>query len=65
MQGGLAPNAAVMSWRGIDGGIAAAKQKHEVVMSPTTFVYLDYMQGDAAIIDSLGFDLSHAHMLEP
>ncbi len=49
LQGGLAPNAAVMSWRGIDGGIAAAKLKHEVVMSPTTFVYLDYMQGDAAI----------------
>jgi len=49
LQGGLAPNAAVMSWRGIDGGIAAAKLKHEVVMSPTTYAYLDYMQGDAAI----------------
>lgn len=49
LQGGLAPNAAVMSWRGIKGGIEAAKQKHEVVMSPTTHVYLDYMQGDAAI----------------
>ncbi|MFT3702777.1 MAG: family 20 glycosylhydrolase [Agriterribacter sp.] len=48
LQGGLAPNAAVMSWRGIEGGIAAAKQKHEVVMSPTSFVYLDFMQGDAA-----------------
>ncbi|HRN58520.1 MAG TPA: beta-N-acetylhexosaminidase, partial [Agriterribacter sp.] len=35
LQGGLAPNAAVMSWRGIKGGIEAAKQKHEVVMSPT------------------------------
>jgi len=49
LQGGLAPNAAVMSWRGIDGGIAAAKMKHDVVMSPTTFAYLDYMQGDSAI----------------
>lgn len=49
LQGGLAPNAAVMSWRGIKGGIEAAKQKHEVVMSPTTFAYLDYMQGDAAM----------------
>ncbi|MBX3252984.1 MAG: family 20 glycosylhydrolase [Chitinophagaceae bacterium] len=47
LQGGLAPNAAVMSWRGIKGGIEAAKQKHEVVMSPSTHAYLDYMQGDA------------------
>jgi hexosaminidase len=49
LEGGLAPNAAVMSWRGVAGGIAAAKLGHSVVMSPTTFVYLDYMQGDAAI----------------
>ena len=49
LQGGLAPNAAVMSWRGIEGGIEAAKQKHDVVMTPTTFAYLDYMQGDAII----------------
>lgn len=49
LEGGLAPNAAVMSWRGIQGGIEAAKQKHEVVMSPTTFVYIDYMQGDGII----------------
>jgi hexosaminidase len=49
LDGGLAPNAAVMSWRGMTGGIEAAKQGHEVVMSPTTFAYLDYMQGDAVI----------------
>lgn len=49
LQGGLAPDAAVMSWRGIEGGIAAAKLKHDVVMSPTTFAYLDYMQGDPII----------------
>lgn len=48
LEGGLAPNAAVMSWRGIKGGIEAAKMGHEVVMSPTTFVYIDYMQGDAS-----------------
>jgi hexosaminidase len=47
LEGGLAPNALVMSWRGIKGGIAAAKMGHQVVMSPTTYVYLDYMQGDA------------------
>lgn len=49
LQGGLAPNAAVMSWRGMKGGIEAAKQGHEVVMSPTDFVYIDYMQGDVAL----------------
>jgi hexosaminidase len=46
LDGGLAPNAAVMSWRGVKGGIEAAKQGHEVVMSPTTYAYLDYMQSD-------------------
>jgi hexosaminidase len=46
LEGGLAPNALVMSWRGIKGGIEAAKLGHQVVMSPTTYVYLDYMQGD-------------------
>lgn len=49
LDGGLAPNAAVMSWRGMKGGIEAAKQGHEVVMSPTDFAYLDYMQGDPAL----------------
>ena len=45
LEGGLAPNAAVMSWRGIEGGIAAAKQKHNVVMTPTDYCYFDYYQG--------------------
>ncbi|MES2329161.1 MAG: family 20 glycosylhydrolase [Bacteroidota bacterium] len=47
LEGGLAPSAAVMSWRGVKGGIEAAKMKHDVVMSPTTYAYLDYMQADA------------------
>jgi len=47
LEGGLAPNAAVMSWRGMKGGIEAAKQGHEVVMSPTDYCYIDYMQSDA------------------
>ena len=46
LEGGLPESAVVMSWRGIKGGIAAAKMGHQVVMSPTTYVYLDYMQGD-------------------
>jgi len=49
LEGGLAPNAVVMSWRGMEGGIQAAKMGHDVVMSPTTFAYIDYMQGDPAI----------------
>jgi hexosaminidase len=49
LEGGLPANAAVMSWRGMKGGIEAAKMGHEVVMTPTTYVYLDYMQTDAAI----------------
>lgn len=44
LEGGLAPNATVMSWRGSDGGIAAANAGHDVVMTPTTYCYLDYYQ---------------------
>lgn len=46
LEGGLAPNAIVMSWRGEKGGIEAARQNHEVIMTPTTYVYLDYSQTD-------------------
>jgi hexosaminidase len=46
LEGGLAPKATVMSWRGINGGIAAARQNHDVVMTPTSNTYFDYVQGD-------------------
>ncbi len=49
LEGGLAHDAIVMSWRGMKGGIEAAKLGHEVVMSPTNYAYLDYMNGDPAI----------------
>ena len=42
LEGGLAPGATVMSWRGIAGGIQAAKANHDVVMSPTSHCYFDY-----------------------
>ena len=42
LEGGLAPNASVMSWRGMGGGIAAAKAGHDVVMAPTAWTYFDY-----------------------
>jgi len=44
LEGGLAPNATVMSWRGEAGGIEAAKQDHDVIMTPGTHVYLDHSQ---------------------
>ncbi len=46
LEGGLAPNATVMSWRGEKGGIEAAKAKHDVIMTPTNTMYFDYGQGD-------------------
>jgi hexosaminidase len=46
LEGGVSPTTAVMSWRGMKYGIEAALNKHEVVMSPTTYAYLDYMQSD-------------------
>jgi hexosaminidase len=48
LEGGLAPRATVMSWRGTEGGIAAARAGHDVVMSPTSHCYFDYYQGDPA-----------------
>lgn len=45
LEGGLPAEATVMSWRGISGGIAAAQQDHDVVMSPSTYMYFDYYQG--------------------
>ena len=47
--GGLPGSAGVMSWRSIQGGIDAAKQGHEVVMTPSAWCYIDFMQADKAI----------------
>ena len=46
LEGGLAPNATVMSWRGSAGGIAAANAGHDVIMTPNTYCYLDYYQSE-------------------
>jgi len=46
LEGGLAPNATVMSWRGTAGGVAAAKQGHDVVMAPQADLYFDHYQAD-------------------
>jgi hexosaminidase len=47
LEGGLAPNATVMSWRGEEGGIAAAKLKHNVIMTPGNWCYFDHLQDTA------------------
>jgi len=49
LEGGLAPNAAVMSWRSMAGGVTASRMKHDVVMTPLQYAYLDYMQADQVI----------------
>jgi len=46
LEGGLSGDAAVMSWRGVKGGIEAAKQNHKVVMSPNDYNYIDFYQGE-------------------
>jgi hexosaminidase len=46
LEGGLAPNATVMSWRGTEGGIAAARDSHQVVMTPGSHCYFDHYQGE-------------------
>jgi len=50
LEGGLAPAATVMSWRGMEGGITAARMNHHVVMSPTQYCYFDYAQTDPKIV---------------
>ncbi len=48
LEGGLAPNATVMSWRGIDGGKAAARASHKAIMTPGSHCYFDHYQGERA-----------------
>ena len=49
LEGGIAPGAVVTSWRGINGGIAAARKKHQVIMSPIESCYLDLYQGEPSV----------------
>jgi len=44
IEGGIAPNATIMSWRGMEGGVHAAEKGHDVIMAPEEYVYLDYYQ---------------------
>lgn len=55
LEGGLAPNATVMSWRGEEGGITAAKAGHEVIMTPSKYCYIDLKQGHDDLEPNLGY----------
>ena len=70
LEGGLSPDATVMSWRGTSGGISAALQKHDVIMTPGSGgLYLDHYQGDYKIepvtIPSAPAYLSRTYNYEP
>lgn len=67
LEGAPSQSTAVMSWRGVEGGIKAAKLGHEVVMSPSTYAYLDYMQGDVAIEPKVyaSLRLNKAYQFDP
>jgi hexosaminidase len=64
LEGGLAPNATVMSWRGISGGIEAAKSGHDVVMSPTSHCYFDYPYTSIPTEAVYGYDPIPAELTE-
>ncbi len=69
LEGGLGPQAAVMSWRGTQGGIAAARLGHEVVMTPNPYTYIDLRQGDPSVepdgTSYLYVPLSKCYSFEP
>ena len=67
LQGGLAPNAVVMSWRGVDGGIAAAKAGHDVIMTPTSHCYFDFYQAASGEPKAIGglLPLKTVYAFEP
>ncbi len=69
LEGGLAKNARVMSWRGEEGGITAARAGHDVVMAPQKWVYLDYYQTSNLHDEPLAIGgmvtLAHIYKYEP
>ncbi len=69
LEGGLAPNAIVMSWRGVDGGIAAARAGHDVVMAPESYTYFDHYQSADTAAEPLAIGgylpLDTAYAFEP
>jgi N-acetyl-beta-hexosaminidase/alpha-L-fucosidase len=67
LEGGLAPNATVMSWRGEKGGIEAARQGHDVIMTPGEYVYFDHaqLQNDDSLTIGGYLPLKKVYQYEP
>ena len=69
LEGDVAPNATVMSWRGMEGGIEAAQLGHDVIMTPTSFCYFDYYQTADTQDEPLGIGgyvpIEKVYSLEP
>lgn len=69
LEGGLPPNSTVMSWRGVEGGVKAARMGHQVIMAPNTFAYFDHRQTDQAILPHVTrwhyLPLSRVYTFEP
>lgn len=67
LEGGLAPNAIVMSWRGHDGGKAAARMQHYAIMTPTSHLYFDYKQTEQEDSITIGgfINLEKVYNLNP
>lgn len=53
LEGGIAPGATIMSWRGVEGGVIAARQKHDAIMVPYEYLYFDYYQFPDSISEPL------------
>jgi hexosaminidase len=67
LEGGISPDATVMSWRNVKSGVEAAALGHDVVMTPTEFAYLDYQQGESTIEPPLysGLRLKKCYSFNP
>jgi hexosaminidase len=67
LEGGISPDATLMSWRSLKGGIEASQLGHDVIMSPTQFAYIDYQQGDQTIEPPLyaGLRMKKCYSFEP
>jgi hexosaminidase len=67
LEGELSPSASIMAWRGVKYGIEAAHKKHEVVMSPSEYAYIDYMQSDVIAEPKVyaSLRLSKAYQFDP
>jgi hexosaminidase len=67
LEGGISPDATLMSWRSLNGGIEASRMGHDVIMSPLQYAYIDYQQGDQTIEPPLyaGLRMNTCYSFEP